>query len=287
VHTATITASLICCLALPGVATAAGEREDALSGARMARDVATIASFGPRPAGSAAERRTASFLGARLRRLGYSVRRQGVPLPGGGSSVNLIAIGAPRPIALASAHIDGVRGSRAANDNASGAAALLELARRLRGSRVMIVGFGAEERVVTGSRVHVGSAHFANRAPAAQLARIRVAVNLDMIGSRDVLRVRWLGGPVNRSARLALAEARRAGIPARAQADRRGLSDHLELTRAGVPTAWLYRPDSCWHRACDRPTRISRRSMAQAVRVADGVLRRAPGLRRLPFAPQR
>ncbi len=94
--------------------------------------------------------------------------------------------GAPRPTVLLGAHYDG-QGTHplgaaypGADDNASGVAALLEvarLARDRRGAGVdwVFVAFGAEEVGLLGSRRYLEE-------PSVSLERLVLAVNLDMVG---------------------------------------------------------------------------------------------------------
>jgi len=91
---------------------------------------------------------------------------------------------AGREIVLIGAHYDTVQGSPGANDNASGVAALIELARRLRGGRgprtVRLVAFVNEEPPFffsgqMGSQVHA-------RAARARGDDIRVMLSLEMLG---------------------------------------------------------------------------------------------------------
>ena len=57
----------------------------------------------------------------------------------------------------------------------------------------------------------------------------------------------------------------------------RGESDHAELTRAGVPAAWVqWREDACWHRSCDVVSRVRPRKLEAAyvlvLRAAEAAL---------------
>ncbi|MBI4171986.1 MAG: M28 family peptidase, partial [Actinobacteria bacterium] len=62
------------------------------------------------------------------------------------------------PRVLLVAHLDTVHDGPGASDNGSGVAVLLELARALRGEvGVLLAVTGAEERVETGSRTHLGA----------------------------------------------------------------------------------------------------------------------------------
>lgn len=235
-------------LAAAPVLAAPGPGERALADVRrLARD---------RPAGSAGERAVARSVAARFRSLGYRVVEQTFPLPGGGTSRNVVALSRGPARVVVGAHMDGVRGSQAANDNASGVAVLLELARGLVGREgVLLAAIGAEERAETGSRIHLGAQRLARGlSPRGK----RLVVVLDMVGVGTRLHVRGIESRPNASATLLL---RGGGTYLRDP----GHSDHAELTRAGIPAAWVqWREDACWHRSCDRPNRVDARKLRAA-----------------------
>ena len=229
-----------------------------VSGERAHVTVRELAALGPRPAGSLAERRAGNLVAARFRALGYRVVFQRVPLPRGGASRNVVAL--PKgPIRLVvTAHVDGVSEGPAANDNASGVAVMLELARALRDADgVLFAALGAEERVETGSSLHLGAKRLARGFSKAGKRRIRLAVNLDMVGVGSRLYARGIEAAPNRS-------ARRFRLPYLRDP---GHSDHAELTRAGLPTVWLqWREDACWHSPCDRADRVDPRKLEATAR---------------------
>lgn len=88
------------------------------------------------------------------------------------------------PVVLIGAHYD-AQGQReadvypGADDNASGVAALLEIARlsvgRKQGPDLIFVAFGAEERGLLGAKAYVAS-------PSLPMSRMRLMLNLDMVG---------------------------------------------------------------------------------------------------------
>lgn len=238
------------------------------SATRAKRFVYRLASLGPRVAGSAAERRAAALVQRELRRLGYRVRVQRFRLPRGGRSQNVVGLTRGPARALVVAHLDGVAGTVAANDNGSGVAAMLEVARALRRKRgVIVAALGAEERHETGSALHLGSARLMRGISAAGKRRIRVALSLDMVGVGPSFEVRGLEPSPNRSARRALRAARSLGYRMTYRADT-GQSDHAEMTRGGLPAAWVeWTWDTCWHQPCDRPDRVSAAKLAAAARV--------------------
>ncbi len=265
-------AAVICAAALLTAAPAA--RVDP-SGTRAHSTVRALAALGPRVAGSATERRAAAIVRARFAKLGLVAVVQAVPLPRGGASRNLVFRTGGTPLrAIVVAHLDGVSAGPAANDNGSGIGALLEVARELGETPgVLYAALGAEERVMTGSTLHLGSARLVGSLSPADRRSVRLALSLDMVGYGPTLNVRGLERRPNRSALRALAASRRLGLSATYFEDR-GQSDHEELTRGGVPAAWVeWRWDPCWHAACDRAGRVRPEKLAAAIRLTVAAVR--------------
>jgi Zn-dependent M28 family amino/carboxypeptidase len=204
-----------------------------------------------------------------LRALGYRVEIQSFRLPRGGASRNIVGRTSGPLRAVVVAHVDGVSQGPAANDNGSGVAAMLEVARELAGRPgLLVAALGAEERVETGSRLHLGSARLLRGLTRADRRSVRVALSLDMVAVGPTLNVRGLESSPNRSARLALQHGRRLRVGATYRRDT-GQSDHAEMTRAGIPAAWIeWRWDTCWHSACDQAHRLSVSKLAVAARLA-------------------
>ncbi len=217
-------------------------------GGRAKQTVTLLASKGPRPAGEpGAEAVAQRFVAAELEKLGYRVVLQRVDLPNGRSTRNVVGLTSGRPKVVIVAHLDGVRGSPAANDNASGVAVLLELAASLRGEPgVLVAATGAEERVVTGSRGAPRLAAAAARDLAAGQARRSTRRRARHGGRRDAparARARAAAEPKREAAagrgRQHVSPRRRRLRPRRAHEERacprRGSSG--EPTRAGTSRA--------------------------------------------------
>ena len=247
-----------------------------ISGPRAKAFVARLAALGPRPAGSLNERRAGWMVAARLRELGYDVVIQRFRLPDGRYSRNVVGTTPGLTRVIFGAHMDGVRGTVAANDNGSGVAAMLEVASALRAERgVLVAALGAEERHETGSSLHLGSARLMRSLSPAERDRVRLAVSLDMVGVGTTLNVRGLEASPNRSGRILLDRSRALGLRATYLRDS-GVSDHAEMTRGGVPAVLLtWRWDTCWHRPCDVTTRVKPWKLRDAARVALAGARRA------------
>jgi hypothetical protein len=248
------------------------------SGKKAKRWTAEIAGVGQRVAGGGNEREAGRIVNARLAALGYDTRTQRFRLPNGRRSRNVIGR-TPGPIrVIVVAHVDGVRGTRAANDNASGVGSMLEVARNLRRlDGILVAALGAEERMMTGSSWHLGSRRLTRSLTPAQKDGVRLALSIDMVGVGTTLHVRGLEASPNRSARKLLRAAARAGVRVTYMRDT-GQSDHDDLTRGGVPAAWVeWRWDTCWHRPCDTIDRVRPWKLRQAGRVVVGAARAVVG----------
>lgn len=158
-----------------------------------------------------------------------------------------------------------------ADDNASGTAAMLELARRLahRPPRrsVLFVAFGAEELGLFGSSVFVDN-------PPVPLDSLSAMLNLDMVGrlrSRGLI-VHGLDTSPMLSAFLDSANAT-IGLTLRKQRDV-GRSDQVSFSEKGVPVLHFFtgeHPD--YHTVRDRPDRINTSGLVSIVDLAEAIAR--------------
>lgn len=131
-----------------------------------------------------------AYIRAALADQGYAVRAQSYAVRGIESAkleATLTGSGAAHEVLVVGAHYDSVRGSPGADDNASGVAVLLELARRLRGEAtgrtVRFVAFTNEEppffmSAEQGSRVYA-------RAVRERGDTIPLMISLEMLGCYD------------------------------------------------------------------------------------------------------
>lgn len=247
--------------------------------------VRDLAAFGPREATSTAFRRAADEVAARFAALGYGVRRDrfrvpageswGVPVPAGRTQ-NVVA---RRPGAepgtepgaayvVIGAHLDTVPQSPGAEDNASGVAVLLELARLAADAPtrwpVTFVVFGAEEPRGPADDEH----HFGSLRRAARLGGepLRAMVSLDRVGAAGPVRVCSGGLSPLRVVRELLAAAERLGVRAGRCVNR--TSDHWPYEKAGQTVARLGGNEyAAYHSSGDRPRVVSRRQLDRVGRV--------------------
>jgi Zn-dependent M28 family amino/carboxypeptidase len=161
-----------------------------------------------------------------------------------------------------------------ADDNTSGTAALLELARRRAASppprSVLIVHFDAEEWDLAGSRAFVLQ-------PPVPASAIVFMLNLDMVGrlrGRDLLIDVSVADLPTRA--LADSVARAVGVAASRTSFTEGRSDHASFTALTVPALSLTRGFlSDYHLVTVVASLIDLPGLARIVDVAEGIVRAA------------
>ena len=222
---------------------------DGVSRAPYEADLAHLASYPTRHSTSDSYRQAAAWVGRQFEDMGYEVRTQAITIDGR-ASLNVIADrpgqrSGGREVVLATAHLDSVNHdggggpnvpAPGADDNASGSAGVLQLARSLRAhpaaeDRRLIL-FGGEEQNLLGSRDYVTGLSTAER------ARIRAVVNMDMIGclNRAPASVLLEGAAVSQTVidGLAQAAATYTGLVVETSQQPWG-SDHVPFIEADLP----------------------------------------------------
>jgi aminopeptidase YwaD len=182
---------------------------------------------------------------------------------------NVVASGGsgPRTVVIG-AHYDSVRAGPGANDNASGTATMLEVARVVSERRypfaVRFVAFGAEEIGLLGSR------HYVSTLGEAERNEIAAMINLDMVGVGD--RLSFGGDPV--LVEQAIERASAIGIAAERMRDRgSSSSDHASFMAVGIPALFVYRgEDPNYHTAGDRAEHVRPEHLEVAGRIVLGLL---------------
>jgi hypothetical protein len=239
--------------------------------------------IGPRPTGTPAEARAAGYLEKQLSSMGCQVHLQPVPLPDGGSSANVVALPpgldpAAQRYLLVGAHYDTVVSSPGANDNASGVAVLLELARIL-GARparlpVLFVVFGGEEGRPGPKHLSLaGSLHYTAVMPEAERRNLAAMLNLDMIGHGDAILSTMRINMKKGMHRRLLSLARGLGVPAREYFTPQ-MSDSVPFASHGIETGWLWTGvESAYHSPKDTLEKVTPASLDWAGRLALAVIR--------------
>ncbi|HEX2526301.1 MAG TPA: M20/M25/M40 family metallo-hydrolase [Geminicoccus sp.] len=203
-------------------------------------------------------------------------------------TANLLAetsSGDPGRVVMVGAHLDSVEEGPGINDNASGSAAILELAIQMARqdirprNRVRFAWWGAEEAGLYGSKHHV-----ATLTPG-QAKAIMVYLNFDMIASHNFVWHIQEGDPKSRADALVeqvlASYFKRARLP-HATIEAFGNSDYAPFMEIGIPIGGLFSgasdmktpreaasyggtagqaQDACYHKACDTNRFINRRSV--------------------------
>ncbi|MDE3246007.1 MAG: M20/M25/M40 family metallo-hydrolase [Acidobacteriota bacterium] len=174
-----------------------------------------------------------------------------------------------------SAHHDhlGMAGGRlhpGADDNASGTAALLEVARLLKDSKprrsILVLSVSGEELGLWGSQAFL-------EAPPVALSRIKADINVDMVGRNavDELSVTpaQIEGAVGTLTRDARELASREGLKLTLEADKYWTrSDHFTFAKRGIPCVFFFGGmHADYHEPSDTPDKINFEKVARVVRL--------------------
>ena len=217
--------------------------------------------IGVRVGGTENEAAAARYARAYLKNLGYTVDTIPVLLTNGRISHDIRAVkkGTSASTILVGGHIDSVSPSPGANDNGSGAATVLELARDLSDAETVatieFVLFGTEELIDSDpTHDHFGSRVFVSKMSPQERTNLVGMVSVDMIACGTAFTV----GTMNRGPRqlcdMLLAYSGSHALPASYQQDlgKYGWSDHAPFELAGYPVAWMeWGDDPAYHTAGD------------------------------------
>ncbi|RSD29091.1 M28 family peptidase [Mesobacillus subterraneus] len=191
------------------------------------------------------------------------------------TSYNVIATKAPTnknkgkdTILAMGAHHDSVPGAPGANDDASGTAMTLELARVMKdlptNMEMRFITFGAEELGLIGSRYYV------SQLSEEEKNRFVGYFNMDMVGSRDAghLVINTVDGNQNIVSQTAQASsARLNGEPTPIQMG--GSSDHVAFYEGGIASgSFIHRPLEPWyHTPEDTIDKISKEKLQDVAEI--------------------
>lgn len=229
------------------------------------------ANGGNRAVGGPGYDASVDYVVGQLENAGYTVERQKCT-DCTGQQENVIAETASADsdqVVMLGGHLDGVRSGAGINDNASGSAALLELALTLAeenpnlAKNVRFAWWTAEETGLEGSSYYVGELG------QAELDRIDAYLNFDMLGSPNAGYFVYDDDPTVRD--LFTENLANAGVQAET-IELGGRSDHAAFAQAGIPVGGLFSGaegvksqaqaekwggtagqsyDPCYHSGCD------------------------------------
>ena len=233
------------------------------------RRLAGAGGIGVRVRSKPGERAGARYIRRKFDALGYKTRMQKFSVDGG-TSRNVIAWwpDATRYGLVVGAHMDSVPGSPGANDNASGVAVMLEMARIAAGRTPVrfarFVAFGSEEYGTNGKH-HVGSWVYVNRLGKEGRRRLGGMVSIDMIADGRPLITGTSGiGPKVVARTVFNKMSKKVRMTYRTLCD---CSDHGPFERAGIPAAFLYSGlEPNYHKPSDKPRNLRKRDLKRTGR---------------------
>jgi Zn-dependent M28 family amino/carboxypeptidase len=209
--------------------------------------LSTLVDFQTRHSLSSQFTSAAAWAANQLQSFGYQVKQQPINV-GSGSSFNVVADrqgseSEARKLLLITAHLDSINArdgrnapAPGADDNASGAAGVLEIARVLSEYSakhdLRFILFGGEEQGLHGSIQYV------NELPENERTRIAAVINMDMVGTLNTepRAVLLEGAPVSRDLMRELAEAAAAYTSLIVQMSENPFnSDHVPFIDENIP----------------------------------------------------
>jgi hypothetical protein len=222
---------------------------------------ALASGIGPRKSGTDAEDAAISYASDYLHSLGYQVVTTDVALPSGEVSHNVRATkgGASSSVILIGAHIDCKATAPGGNDNASGVAVVLELARDLLAAgtvpTLQFALFGAEEMTDSNpDHHHYGSRQLLAGMTAAERAALVGMISADMVGYGTKFHVRTMNKGPQLLRDMVKTFSNESGLTTTYLRDpgTYGYSDHEPFELAGYPAVWVeWREDPLYHTAGD------------------------------------
>jgi hypothetical protein len=240
-------------------------------------------SIGPRPEGTAPDRKTADYIHSEFSSFGYAdVREQSFPLKNGQTSYNVYVEDKgtnPAWTVIVGAHYDTLAGKNTpgANDNGSGVGTVLELARVFKTNdqlpNLRFAAFGAEE-ITQG--YSIPDHHYGSKYMAAQLAgeseNVIGMISIDMIGVGTSLYVNATLLAPKTFLDLFYAYAREKGVIVSYRQDP-GWSDHDSFEAHGISSFWIeYQEDPNYHTPGDTFDKVNPELVSRVGNLVQGFL---------------
>lgn len=233
------------------------------------RKLAGAGGIGVRVRSKPGEHAGSRYIRRNFEALGYKTRVQTFSVDGG-TSRNVIAWWpeAGRYGLVVGAHMDTVPRAPGANDNASGVAVMLEMARIAAGSDpvrfVRFVAFGSEEYGTNGKH-HVGSQVYVNRLGKKGRNRLGGMISIDMIADGRPLIAGTAGIGPEIVARTVFNKMRKkVRMTYQTLCD---CSDNGPFERAGIPATFLYSGNEPnYHDPSDKPKNLKKKDLKRTGR---------------------
>lgn len=282
---AVVAAALLLCLPIPASAQPARIKAilSRVDPARIKQDVEDLAGLGTRFCTSPQASQAAAMLQKKLEQAGLTSTLQPFMLPGVQANNVVVTLSGSLPnlpLVVASAHYDSIAFDATdglapgAEDNGSGVAGLLAMARALAAEKlaagVMLVFFAAEEVGLVGSNHMV-----AELKGQGKLSGVLAVLNMDMIGydpgQTRLMLVDGFQGSRSLAGRIQAAALAYTGVRVAADIYSPGRSDHAPFAREGIPAVNLaaasWREYPHYHTNLDTPEHVDPKMVAEVARA--------------------
>ena len=172
-----------------------------------------------------------------------------------------------------------------ADDNASGTAALIELAKALqkkspKNNNYLIIHFSGEELGLLGSKYWLEHPTYAGN--------LNYMINLDMVGRYDTARKLTVGGYGTSNAWSTILSSTPTSLLTHYDSAGSGPSDHASFYRKDLPVLFMFtgsHPD--YHKATDDWDKINYEGEKEVVRYVQAIIKKADALGKLDFLKTR
>lgn len=195
-------------------------------------------------------------------------------------------------IVIVGAHYDSVEGAPGANDDASGTATTLELARVMANmpidTELRFITFGAEENGLLGSYAYVDSL------TEDEIERTVGMFQMDMVGSRDAGKLIMYTADGEKNIVTDLGAAAGSRLSETVNYGQEGRSDHVPFAEAGIPAAlFIHAPVEPWyHTPEDTIDKISKEKLQEVAEIVGAAVYQiarpdTPALENAKVAPKK
>lgn len=168
-----------------------------------------------------------------------------------------------------------------ADDNASGTAALIELAKwlshsSLKNNNYLIIHFGAEELGLLGSKYWLNN-------PTTNITA-NYMINMDMVGRYDTTHKLTIGGYGTSPAWSTVLQTTKTSLIYKTDSTGSGPSDHASFYRAGIPVLFFFTGSHAdYHKATDDSEKINYEGQSEIVKLIYQIIERADTLGKLSY----
>jgi len=232
--------------------------------------------IGPRPAGSEHATQVIQYISDKIKQLGYNYTYQDYKLPDNRNcrTIHAYYAGTSQHEIILAAHIDTVPECPGANDDGSGVAVLLELARIVRGHHVPVgihfIFLGAEE-MISGydeGRFY-SSAQYIEYQKNLGLDFLNGVIILDKVGVGEIFQVLQMDSTKNNLTDKLVVVANQMKLPLERRVVKRW-QPSMPFEDAGLATVWLeWGPDPNLHSSKDTINKISRKKIESVLTLME------------------